>query len=365
MCKVDRMRNWLLLAVIGAGCGDNSKACGPGTVDDHGTCVPAAGCGVGTMIDEDTGQCVPDPMACGPGTLFDPLTGTCKIDPASCQNGTVLIDNACVDPAVGLVIDVQEGPEPNGLGVVEASGAQAGNITLKPVGMAYVIHGTLAPWRDANLDGALDPDVDTYVVTVTRPVLLEVSADGLGGVLAGFVANAAVAAGNPLETWRRAGIHLIGDTSRRQLLLPSAGTYRLAIADTRTLTEYLATAGSTAATSGDYYVSIRELAAPLAIPLSPTGSTIALAAALPADTLGFYEVPLGTGSNTVSVVMPSELATGAAVVLDGDTFRGAADEPGTAVAGGITAATSVVVVDHAVNLTAPSMDFTLSITIGQ
>ena len=359
MCKVDCMRNWLLLAVIGAGCGDNSKACGVGTVDDHGTCVPL-GCGPGTKVDDETGQCVPDPDACGPGTLFDPLTDTCKIDPASCTNGTVLINNKCVDPAAALVIDVQEGPEPNGLGVVEASGAQAGNITIKPVGMAYVIHGTLAPWRDANQDGALDPDVDTYVVTVMKPTLVEVTADGIGGVLAGFIATAAVDPGDPLATWRRAGIHVVGDTSRRQLLLPRAGTYRIAIGDTRTLTEYLATGTSTATSTGDYYVSIRDLAPPLATPLAIAAGPITLSDALPADTLGFYEVVLGSGVDRISVAMPSELALGAAVVLDGDTFVGAADEPGSVLASGV-AGTSIVVVDHAVNLTAPAMDFTLSI----
>ena len=88
-------------------------------------------CGFGTIADEETGDCVPDgTVVCTNGTRFDPLTGACEIDPAACQNGTVLIDGACVDPAVAVVADLQEGPEPNGLGMIEASDAQAGNITL-------------------------------------------------------------------------------------------------------------------------------------------------------------------------------------------------------------------------------------------
>src|SRR5678815_4529373 len=116
--------------------------CGPGTLDNNGTCAPAATCGPGTAPN-GSGNCVPDPAACGAGTVFDALTGTCKIDPGSCQNGTVLVNNECVDPAVALVIDVQEGPEPNGMGVVEASLGQAGNVAVKPVGAAFVVHGTL------------------------------------------------------------------------------------------------------------------------------------------------------------------------------------------------------------------------------
>ena len=53
MCKVGRMRNCLAglavvmlgVTVIAAGCGDNSRDCGEGTVEVEGYCVPAAKCG--------------------------------------------------------------------------------------------------------------------------------------------------------------------------------------------------------------------------------------------------------------------------------------------------------------------------------
>jgi len=80
------------------------------------------------------------------------------------------------------VIDAQEGPEPNGLGFIEPSDAQAGNVTLKGVGNgAFVVHGSIDPWRDINSDGTLEPDVDTYLVTTDVPTFLRITADGVGG----------------------------------------------------------------------------------------------------------------------------------------------------------------------------------------
>ena len=157
---------WVLIATLGFGCGDNSDECGPGTTAVDDVCVPSAMCGHrGTIVDPVTGACLPDgSVVCSNGTILDPATGVCVIDPNACQNGTVLIDDACVDPTKNLTIDVEEGPEPNGLGVLEASPNPAGIVaSLKPVGGAgVVIHGHIDPVRDADQDGVIDPDdVDT------------------------------------------------------------------------------------------------------------------------------------------------------------------------------------------------------------
>ena len=186
------------------------------------------------------------------------------------------------------MIDVQEGPEPNGLGIVEASGAGRQHHD-QPPGTAYVIHGTLAPWRDADGDGALDPDVDTYVVQVGRPMLLEVTADGLGGVLAGFVAVAAAArqSARQLAALRRPRHRRY---SRRQLFLPKPGAYRIAIGDTRTLAEYEAT-GASATSSGDYYVSVNDLGTTVATPLTAVGGVATITPTVAADTLAFDTLP--------------------------------------------------------------------------
>lgn len=369
MCKVARMRNGLIaaLAAVGAlGCGDNSKECGPGTLDEAGTCVPAPSCGAGTLRDDETGECVPDgAVVCGTGTVFDPLTGRCKIDPGACQDGNVLVHDACVDPTAGLTIDVEEGPEPNGLGVVEISAGQAGNVTLKPAGQAFVVHGRLDPWRDADGDGMLDPDVDTYLVTTSGPALVRVTADGVHGILAGFAANAVVDTNHVLATWRRFGLHVIGDASRRELWLPNAGTYRLSIGDTRTLHEYLATGSATTAPGGDdgdYYVSLTDLGPPTIATLPASSVT----GSLDGEVLRFYAPSAGTGIKTASLATPSALVQSAIVVMVNDAPRAIADEtsqPAQVTTGGLASGDrTFVVVDHVFDISPAPAAFTLSVS---
>ena len=369
MCKVARMRNWLLVATTlscALGCGDNSKECGPGTVDEEGTCIAANSCGFGTTRDEESGQCVPDgTVVCSDGTVFDPLTGTCKLDPAACQDGTVLVNHACVDPTAGLTIDVQEGPEPNGLGIVEASAAQAGNIALKPAGETFVVHGTIDPWRDLDNNGALDPDVDTYVVTVTGPVLVRITADGVHGVAAGFLAVAVVPGTDPLASWRRYGVHIVGDASKRQLWLPQAGTYRLAIGDTRTLADYRSTGSATAAAggdNGDYYVSLTDLGAPTLATLPASTVT----GALDGEALLFYAPAAGEGITMASLSVPSELAQGALVAMVNNTLRTLADEtsqPARVMVSGLASGDKTfVVVDHVFDISPSPAAFSLSVS---
>jgi len=368
MCKVDRMRNCLLiLATFGcaAACGDNSKECGPGTVDDNGQCVPAPNCGFGTMLDEESGECVPDgTVVCSMGTVFDPLTGRCEIDPAACRDGTILINNACVDPTAGLTIDVQEGPEPNGLGIVEASAAQAGNITLAEVNKAFVVHGTLDPWRDSDNDGALDPDVDTYVVTIASPVLLRITADGVHGITAGFVAVAAVPGTDPLAPWKRWGIKLAGDASQRQVFLPKAGTYRIAVADTRTLDEYLATGTADAAPggdNGDYYMSITDLGAPMITTLTANTTS----GTVDGDALRFFQSAPGTGITQATLAIPSDLVQASVVVMVNGTLRGFGDEtsqPARVMTGTLASGdTTFVVVDNTFAISPSPSAYTLSV----
>ncbi|HEY5949928.1 MAG TPA: hypothetical protein VIV40_30750 [Kofleriaceae bacterium] len=362
------MRNCLVaLVTLGCvwGCGDNSKECGPGTVDVEGECLPAGNCGFGTVRDETTGACVPNgDVVCSEGTVFDPLTGRCEIDPASCRDGTVLINNACVDPTAGLTIDVEEGPEPNGLGVIEASEAQAGNIALRPVNSAFVVHGKIDPWRDADSDGMLDPDVDTYVLTVAGPVLLQVTADGVHGITAGFVAWADVPLGDPLALWNRYGLRLVGDASQRQLYLPKAGTYRIAIGDTRSLVEYLTTPNVDTAPGsddGDYYVSITDLGAPSITTLS----TNSVSDAFDGNALHFYQSAPGTGISQATVAMPSTLVQAAVIVMVNGMLRGLADEtsqPARVMTGTLVSGdTTFVVVDHVFDISTSSSTYTLSV----
>jgi hypothetical protein len=368
MCKVGGMRNCLLVSVTlgcALGCGDNSQECGPGTVDEDGVCVPAANCGFGTTRDEETGECVPDgSIVCSDGTVFNALTGRCEIDPDSCRDGTVLINNACVDPTNGLVIDLQEGPEPNGLDIIEASPAQAGNIVLKPQGTPFVVHGTLDPWRDTNNDTLLDPDVDTYLVGVAGPTLLQMTSDGVHGITAGFIAVAQVPSTDPLASWKRWGTKLTGDASRRQLYLPKAGTYRIAVADVRTLSEYLSDGTATAAPGGDdgdYFLSLTDLG----VPTITTLPANTIAGTVDGNALQFFQSAPGTGVTQATLAMPSDLAVASVIVMVNGTLRGFADEtsqPARVMTGGLsTGDTTFVVVDWTFDISPSPTMYTLSV----
>ena len=362
-----------VLAVLPA-CGDNSAACGDGTMlNGSGYCVPAGPCGTGTVLDPSTNQCVPDgTIVCAAGTVFDPATGTCQVDTSTCQGGTVLVGGRCVDPTAGLTIDLEEAPEPNGLGYVEASAAPAGTIAALPaVGAAsYVIHGHLDPWRDADGDGQTDPDVDTYLVSVDAPALLRVAVTGLHGVTAGFLAGAQVAAGDPLAAWRRFGMNVTGATSTRTVLLPRAGTYALAIADTRTLFP-LATGGGPLGAApggpdGDYYVSIDQLSIPAPTPITVTGGTGTQAGTTSGD-IQIFSAPMGTGFNQVQLAIAAPQAQAAAVVLDAGGLRGAGQAPAasgtaTAYAGGFaTGEAPWIAVDDVYDTAAQPVAFELTV----
>lgn len=360
MCKVPGMRNCLVVlaaAALALGCGDNSRSCGPGTiVDDNGFCVPTATCGFGTRPAEGTGECVPDgSVVCSDGTKLDPLTGTCQIDPSACQNGTVLIESACVDPALGTLADLNEGPEPNSMGVIEPADSRAGNVILKGKGQpAYVVHGTIDPYADRDGDGALDPDVDTYVIDVAAPTLLQVSADGVHGINAGFLVT------NPdIAGWRRYGINLSGDTSLRQVYLPVAGSYWLSIADTRTLFEYADTGAATAApggADGDYYVAVTELALP-----TPTAITTGATGTLVDGSVAFYTAVIGPGTHPITLAMPSAFAI-ASLVVEATAFFTFDDEDTTAakVTTG-SLGTTRIVVDHTYDVSPSPVAYSLTI----
>lgn len=379
MCKVGRMRNRLvgLLAALGVflmapGCGDNSRACGPGTVEEEGYCVPAATCGFGTKAHEETGECIPDgSVVCSDGTVFDVLTGQCKIDETACQNGTVLVEDACVDPTAELVIDVQEGPEPNGLGVLEASEAQAGNIVLK-ASDPFVLHGTIDPHRDSNNDGALDPDVDTYVITIGAPVFVKITADGVNGTAAGFVALAVVdpmtGAGAGLETWKRVGMSLVSDTAIREVYLPKAGRYWLAIADTRTLIDYVTTGTSTSAPGGDtseYYVSLTPFTPAPPEMLTLTNGRITTTRTKTSEQLALFTAPLGTGLNVIDLSMTSALVHEALVLRARDEFHSALETDGAPVrafVGGLDEGDdNLIIVDSEYTLLPTTVTYTLGV----
>lgn len=338
-------------ALLGAGgCGDNTRACGEGTEDQGGTCVPVAG----------------QPPTCTDGTILNPASNTCVIDPASCQDGTVLIDHQCQDPTAGLFPDVQEGAEPNGFGLGgEASVTPAGIFTLKAIGgPGTILHGTITARPDHDDDGQLESDYDTYLVDVTGPTLLGITADGVHGLTAGFFA---VTGADRLENWIRFGVNLTGDTTKRQLYLPSAGRYAIVIADSRSLV--LGTAVGDANTQ--YYVTIDQLALPAPEVLTLTAGAVTATALLGSEDTRFFSVPMGLGLNEISLTTEVSTATGGLVVSVGGAAVGTAEETksssGSTAArlteGGIDPAdTTLIVVDPQINTASAPTSFELRVT---
>lgn len=342
------------VAVIAAAvaCGDNGSQCGPGTTEVDGVCLPA-----GTLV-------------CGDGTKLE--SGRCVVDPAACQAGTVLVANRCVDPAGGLVIDLEESVEPNAMAVaagVEVSTAPAGTIALKAAGTPFVLHGRIAPFRDVDGDLQLDADFDTYLVTVAGPTLLEVTVDGVGGTQGAFYAAGDRQGAVP--TYERYGLNLTGDTSRRRMFLPAAGRFAIAIADTRTLAigrnppQPAGTGGAAGGPLAEYYASITVIAQPSPTAIALTAGAGSLTGTLATDEVKLFTAPLGAGVHEVASAMPGAAAASIAVV-SGAQLEGYADETPTTSAvvevdGLGPGAAPVIAVDAAYNYGPAPERFTVTI----
>lgn len=322
--------------VLLVACGDNSKSCGPGT-DDR----------------DDDGECEattpPGGEVCGDGTALDPITMQCVPDPTTCGGGTVLVNGRCQDPTAALDIDLEEGPEPNGF---EPGAVPAGVIALEPVGAdGFVIHGCIQPTDDAT------PDLDVYQLAVTAPTLISVTADGVAGLAAGFEITSSEPA---LATWRRYGLDLATDTSRRQVLLPAAGSYLLVVTDSRTLLPAVS-GGTTQPPAGNpdgtscYFATIDQLTpmpGPLDLAAGDSGTL--------ADALVLYDPTLPAGNVRLTATLGSPHAQAAIVVLRNGALH-AFDEDGSIMFSGFAAGdTALVALDFVYEYALFSVPYTLA-----
>lgn len=332
---------YLLVAVaLVLGCGDNSDECGPGTKAVGGVCT-AIGSGSGTT--------------CGAGTMFDPTQDACVPATGICGDGTVLVGGTCQDPSAGITVDLEEGPEPNGF---EPGAAPAGTITLAPVGdpHGFVIHGCIVPVGDT-------ADFDRYVVTVPGPTLIDITAAGVGGLAGAFAAL------DPSFDFERFGLALAADTAEREVYLPAAGTFSIAIADARTLLGVIDNGGAPAAGNPDgsscYYVTLQQ-ETPAPVPLSlAAGNTGAFS-----TKLQFFDAPPGTlpsGFTDLVATIAAAEAEPALDIFQNGALRmmrdgGAAGAAAEAVFGAILPSDDVtVVVDDVFDYAAVPSTFTLGI----
>ncbi|MEO6774617.1 MAG: hypothetical protein ABI467_16660, partial [Kofleriaceae bacterium] len=292
---------------------------GTGTVDKDGVCTPdgtGSICGDGTTLDASSGSCVPSDSVCG--------------------GGTVLVNGTCQDPTAGLHIDLEEGPEPNGF---DPGSSPAGTIALKPIGDAdgFVVHGCVKPTQDF-------ADLDDYKLTVAAPTLIDITADGVLGLAAGFVTlgNANDA---QVGSYQRFGINLANDMSHREIYLPKAGTYDFVMSDTRSLlglvdgaTDYLEPAGNPDGTSC-YYVTLKQEAIPtpstLAVPGGATGTFD--------NKVKFYSAQMPNGFINLTETVDSPHAAPAFSVIVSNSLL-TLDAQGDALFGGIKSTDQTVVV---------------------
>jgi hypothetical protein len=344
------MKRLLLLslasgALLGlASCSDDTK-CGTGTSNQDGVCVPDATCGAGTV--EMDGQCVPDgSMICTQGTKFNPDTSTCEVDPAACGPGTALLDGVCVNEDDARAADIQEAAEPN-----DQNGA--GMMAVPALDASTTFHGCITPSSTG------EADFDPWVVTTTSPALIEITADGVHGLAAGF---AVVDASNntKLASWQRLGINLTGDTSRRQVFLPAAGAYLLIMDDSRSL--FL---GSPAGgTNTCYFGTLKRVAIPAATALTVPQTTgmdsgdarfLSFNATATADILDVTQTSSSESMSPSFVVMRNNVLSG---VATGDTANGV---PPFWTAGGLdtTGDQVTIVVDSEYNFALTPQAYTL------
>ena len=324
-----------LIAVLTVGCGDNSKSCGDGTddMDGDGACesiVPPGG------------------KVCGDGTRIDPITNLCVTDPATCGGGTVLINGSCQDPAAELDIDLEEGPEPNAF---EVGAVPAGVITLEPVGSdGFVLHGCIKPVDDTT------PDLDVDLVTADAPTVLEIAADGVLGLAAGFEVRSTEAV---LATWKRFGVSVATDTSRRQVLLPAAGSYQLIITDSRTLLPTLTGGAAQPAGNPDgtscYYVTIDQ------VPEMPVPLVLATGDSGTLDTdLKPYTAALPTGTVQLTATFATTHAQESIVVLKNHELLAFDDDGSISVSGFAARDEALIVTDFVYNYALFSVPYTLT-----
>ncbi|HJL17063.1 MAG TPA: EB domain-containing protein [Sandaracinaceae bacterium LLY-WYZ-13_1] len=403
--KATVSRRWVaaLATLALAGCGGDGFDCGEGTIEVDGECVPMSTlmCGEGTVLDEDGETCVPESTAaCGEGTTLNTETGECEPDITGCAPGTTAMGGECVPDGTVICSDGTEYDEETGtcVGVGEPCGegtvlldgeCRPADEALEPdvfaaaenddplldgtpgdflppaVGDTRTLGGCITP-DDIDGDGRVDPDADWFGFSVSEAGLFRIHADGLGGASAAF---AVFADSGPLadQGWFRLGINLVGDSSERQVYIPAAGNYHVAVFDSRSvgLESLVQGAFGFARAVGDedtcYYVTVEAM--PLPTPGTISGGTESdVVDGVPR----FYELSPSARTAYRSVLeddqrnafMGQSFTVGDVVSVGVVPVEG----PGTLVSSPVEASgTGLLVIDHVLNLSLDDVRWTVTV----
>jgi len=284
------------MALAAGGCGDNSAKCGDGTFEEDGICLPD-----GTVT-------------CGQGTVMD-ATGNCVPSDEVCAEGTVFLEGLCVPEDDTLTAELEAEAEPND-GFEETDGV-AGAFSLDAVGDGTSMHGCITPYRDLDANGNMDVDYDMWLVTVEEPSLVDITADGVHGLSAGFILIPASQTTQPLidADWTRFGINLATDTSSRQVFLPIPGTYALVMSDSRSI--FLDDGGAGSNEETCYFTSIEKVAIPT--PTALAADTV-VNSTVGGDSVFYSYNPTEGDLVDVEHDIPSEAAAPSVVAMNNDAF---------------------------------------------
>jgi hypothetical protein len=229
-------------------------ACGGGTVQSDGTCLPEVVCGAGTVA--SNGQCVPN-IVCGPGTVAS--SGVCiPSSTINCGPGTEEVSGVCqpVDPVKRTT--VPEGGEPNGIG------GRPTRFTLPAIGEAPAVLGGIV-----DLPTQSGADFDGFVFTGRRLQRLRLEAKAIGAPAVSFSVQpcksvAGLCDPDPTQPFARFALRVDSRDTARDVVLPFDGDYVVLVSETANIMGETSRGGA----AFSYTVDVTQTAQPASLPLT-------------------------------------------------------------------------------------------------
>ena len=284
-----KMSTMILVMAVALGAGSLFAACGEdiscalGTVKEGGKCVPA--CAANEYFDGERcmtvceegkywdGTSCLDVPACDTGTTFNPATNRCEPDITGCAPGTHEENGECVADYL---------PDPD----YPESNTEIPEITLAAEGESISVGGTVDTPVDIDGDGMGDADWDEFFFQTTQAgVYLDLHATSEGAALPAFAVygitpeTCNLSPDQWMYFYERYSVNPNGLDSRREVYLPMAGCYLIAVTDYSNLVDAIFGTGLVPLGGDDftYYMTITTLPAPVPsaftnFPASETGS---------------------------------------------------------------------------------------------
>ncbi len=267
------------------------RQCEEGTKLVNGACVPACDgdaywdgkacakvprCALGTVFDEQAGECIPNDLACGEGTHFD--GERCVPDTSACGPGTHLQGAECVPDTLPSP-DVEESDDPAGA-----------SFDVPGAGQAVTLGGIVETPTDQDGDGYVDPDYDRFTFTGTRGTWLRVHATSEGAAHPAFALVSEQDDGEGAPLYARYAVNPMGVDTEREFYLPRDGSYTLVVSDYAHVTADLF-GWVTLPVGGDdfsYFVTVENLGDPA--PTSISSLPAVKSGSVAEGALSFYAI---------------------------------------------------------------------------